>query len=86
MITKLALYLSETIFYSCDEFSVGEFSASCFSTSYPPSIFDQLFSASCFRRVFLDSNQLFWQTERQLQIPLLRNAFSQRASDFDKNS
>ena len=54
MVTKLALYLSETIFRSCDEFSAGEFSSSCFSTSFPPSTFDQLFLASCFRRVFLD--------------------------------
>ena len=35
--TKLALYLSEIIFCSCDEFSAGAF------------------SASCFRRIFLDS-------------------------------
>ena len=54
MITKLALYLPEIIFYSCDEFSAGEFSASCFSTSFPPSIFDELFSASCFRLVVFD--------------------------------
>ena len=55
MITKLALYLPEIVICSCDEFSAGEFSESCFSSSFPPSIFDQLFSASCFRRVFLDS-------------------------------
>ena len=51
MITKLGLYLLEIIICSCDEFSAREFSASCYSTSFPPSIFDQLFSASCFRRV-----------------------------------
>ena len=41
MITKLALYLPENIFCSCDEFSVGEF-----SVSFPHCIFDQLFSTS----------------------------------------
>ena len=75
MITKLALYLPEIIFYSCDEFSAGEFSASflpsifdqlfsasCFSTSFPLSIFGQLFSVSCFSTRFRPTYfyQLFW--------------------------
>ena len=36
------------IFCTCDEFSAEKISVSCFSTSFPPSIFGQLFSASCF--------------------------------------
>ena len=64
MITKLALYLSENIFCSCDEFSAGEISASCFSTSFPPSIFDQLFSVSCFRRLVFD--KFSWILPRKL--------------------
>ena len=57
MITKLALYLPEIIFYSCDEFSAGEFSAKCFSTSFPPSIFDELFSTN-FPRFPLNFNKI----------------------------
>ena len=39
MITKLGLYLSEIIICSYDEFSAGEVSASCFSTSFPRFLF-----------------------------------------------
>ena len=35
MITKLGLYLNEIIICCCDEFCAGEFSASCFSMSFP---------------------------------------------------
>ena len=42
-ITKFALYSAEMIFCTCDEFFAAEFLASCFLTSFPPSIFDQLF-------------------------------------------
>ena len=66
MITKLALYLPEIVICSCDEFSAGEFSESCFSSSFPPSIFDQLFSASCstsfprFMQNVIKDPQLVW--------------------------
>ena len=63
MITKLALYLSETISILATSFPPENFRRVAFrrvfrlvfaTSCFRRVVFDELFSTSCFRRVFLD--------------------------------